>query len=67
MKLSFTAIRIQAFQLLDTAVFASSSEDFALYYDSFISYLNHSGYSESEFDSELIKYIDNNWIKNVSN
>ncbi len=62
MKFSFEKVQADAFRLLNlAAVSVTDSESSAFFYGAFVAYLKSSGWSEKEFDAELLNRINRGW------
>ncbi len=62
MKYSFEKVQADAFRLLNTAVVSvGDSESSYFFYEAFALYLEAAGWSEEEFDAELLKRINRGW------
>ncbi len=59
-KLPFEAIEAQAFDLILQMVLAPAWEAHE-YWESYITYITECGWTDQEFDQELLERIDNQW------
>lgn len=63
-RLPFDLIAPLAEQLADAAALSDTSEDRIFLWDQYEDYIEACGWTEKEFDAELIKRINANWTTN---
>jgi hypothetical protein len=61
-KLSFEKVLAQSEKILMSVILHPSFNSEDDYYDEYIIYLNDCGWNEKEFDQELLKMIDNEFV-----
>ena len=66
MKIPFNFIMDRALKLIELSAISSSMELEIFFRREFILYLKECGWYESEFDKELLKFIDGNWDININ-
>lgn len=66
MKLPFNLILDRAFQIIDLIVLTDSFEMELILKEELDLFLDSAGWTESEFDSSLLEYIDNNWFPYIN-
>ena len=69
MKLPFDTVLLKSEKILKRVLLSGNSEDD--YYDKYISFLNACGWENEEFDKELLKRVDdefvNMWRRAIAN
>jgi hypothetical protein len=65
-KVAYDIVVIEAMRLLDKAV-SASIEYQASYFQQYSNYLSSMGWTDAEFDAEMLKRIDQNWTDTKMN
>lgn len=60
-KLPFDLISAEANKLLDKAIFGRTEEEVHEAYETYVAFLEASGWSVPEFDDEALRRIDEGW------